>query len=199
MVQEINIYDLNDAPYNPRIKLQPGIPEYDKLKHSIETFGIVEPIVYNKRTGNVVGGHQRLQVLKDMGKQTVPCSVIDIDEDEEKLLNIALNKIKGQWDYGKLEELIKDLDSELAEATGFSAEEIALMQSDNSDLLEDNENEFYAWDEEEFNTEENGIHNYVISLIFQNTELAKEWADEENINVTFHKKSYTTVIRITGE
>lgn len=176
------------------------MPEYDKLKHSIETFGIVEPIVYNKRTGNVVGGHQRLQVLKDMGRHAVPCSVIDIGEDEEKLLNIALNKIQGQWDYGKLEELIKDLDSELAEATGFSAEEIALMQSDDSDLMEDDENDFYAWDEEEgFATEEDGIHNYVISLIFQNTELAKEWADEENIDVPFHKNSYTTVIRIIGE
>ena len=64
MVQKINIERLNVAPYNPRISLQPDMPEYEKLKNSIEKFGMVEPIIWNKRTGNVVGGHQRLKVLR---------------------------------------------------------------------------------------------------------------------------------------
>ena len=59
MVQEIKVTQLNAAPYNPRIDLEPGMPEWEKLKRSIEEFGNVEPIVWNKRTGNVVGGHQR--------------------------------------------------------------------------------------------------------------------------------------------
>ena len=99
MVREIKVTELNAAQYNPRIALEPGMPEWEKLKTSIEQFGNVEPVVWNRRTGNVVGGHQRLAVLKSMGYESVPCSVVDLDEKEEKLLNIALNKIKGQWDY----------------------------------------------------------------------------------------------------
>lgn len=121
MVQEIKVTELNAAPYNPRVSLEPGMPEWEKIKHSIEEFGNVEPIVWNKRTGNVVGGHQRLSVLKSMGYEEVPCSVVDLDENEEKLLNLALNKIKGQWDYDKLEDILRGFDYEVATASGFSA------------------------------------------------------------------------------
>lgn len=70
MVREIEIGKLNAAPYNPRVELEPGMPEWEKLRISIETFGSVEPIVWNERTGNVVGGHQRLKVLKHLGHKT---------------------------------------------------------------------------------------------------------------------------------
>jgi len=56
----------------------------------------VEPIVWNKRTGNIVGGHQRLKVLLDMGMREVDCVVVDLDEAKEKALNLALNKIQGE-------------------------------------------------------------------------------------------------------
>ncbi|MFY9379208.1 MAG: ParB N-terminal domain-containing protein, partial [Acutalibacteraceae bacterium] len=58
-VNKIPISQLNPAKYNPRKDLQPGDPEYEKLKRSMQEFGYVEPIVWNKRTGNIVGGHQR--------------------------------------------------------------------------------------------------------------------------------------------
>ncbi|MCD7891590.1 MAG: ParB N-terminal domain-containing protein [Ruminococcus sp.] len=193
MVQEINVKDLNEAPYNPRIELQPGMPEYEKLKHSIETFGNVEPIVWNKRTGNVVGGHQRLRVLKDMGNETVPCSVVDLDENEEKLLNVALNKIKGQWDYDKLEDILREFDYEVATASGFSAEEIAVILANNSDLLDEDE-DYEEWDD--FDEPDIVGGSYVITLVFANGELAADWATNEGFNDQIREGSNTTVIRI---
>lgn len=81
--------DLIPATYNPRKDLKPGDPEYEKLKRSLDEFGYVEPIIWNKRTGNVVGGHQRLKVLKADGIKEVDCVVIDFDEEKEKALNVA--------------------------------------------------------------------------------------------------------------
>jgi len=182
MVQEIKITELNEAPYNPRIKLEPGMPEWEKLKNSIEQFGNVEPIVWNKRTGNVVGGHQRLSVLKSMGCETVPCSIVDLDETDEKLLNVALNKIKGQWDYDKLEEILSEFDYEVATSSGFSAEEIAVIDED-----------FDGWDEDE---EELVGGSYVVTLVFANAELATEWAESEGYQDQIREGTSTTVIRI---
>ena len=79
-----NIQDLIPAAYNPRKDLQPGDPEYEKLKRSIEQFGYVEPVIWNKTTGKVVGGHQRLKVLLDMGISEVECVVVEMDEEKEK-------------------------------------------------------------------------------------------------------------------
>lgn len=126
-IREMPLEQLHTADYNPRVALEPGDPEFERLKNSIETFGEVAPIVWNQRTGRIVGGHQRLAVYKHLGRQTATVSVVDLDEKEEKLLNVALNKIKGQWDYSKLEQLLGDYEIEEAKATGFSAQEIALI------------------------------------------------------------------------
>ena len=104
-----NTADLLPADYNPRKDLKPGDAEYEKLKRSIEQFGYVEPVIWNKTTGRVVGGHQRLKVLIDMGLTEVDCVVVEMSEDKEKALNIALNKISGEWDKDKLALLIADL------------------------------------------------------------------------------------------
>ena len=79
-IQKISTDKLIPASYNPRKELKPGDPEYEKLKRSIEEFGYVEPVIWNKRTGVVIGGHQRLRVLKDLGFTEVDCVVLDIDE-----------------------------------------------------------------------------------------------------------------------
>jgi len=86
----------------------------------------VEPIVWNKRTGNIVGGHQRYKVLLDMGMREVDCVVVDLDETKEKALNLALNKIQGDWDENKLAELMAELDASAFDVslTGFDAPEI---------------------------------------------------------------------------
>ena len=107
-IREMPLEQLHTADYNPRVALEPGDPEFERLKNSIETFGEVAPIVWNQRTGRIVGGHQRLAVYKHLGRQTATVSVVDLDEKEEKLLNVALNKIKGQWDYSKLEQRRRD-------------------------------------------------------------------------------------------
>ena len=101
--------ELNPMEDNPR---KMSKEEMNKLKNSIEKFGMVEPIVWNKRTGNVVGGHQRYWVLQEMNKQETEVVVVDINENEEKILNIALNKIHGEWDEEKLVEILKSIAKE---------------------------------------------------------------------------------------
>ena len=192
MVREIKVTELNAAQYNPRIALEPGMPEWEKLKASIEQFGNVEPVVWNQRTGNVVGGHQRLAVLKSMGYESVPCSVVDLDEKEEKLLNIALNKIKGQWDYDKLEEILSGFDYEVATASGFSAEEIAVILANNDDLGDDAD--YGDWDDGEEKPIVGG--SYVVTLVFANAELAAQWAENEGYKDQIREGSNTTVIRV---
>ena len=127
-----NTADLLPADYNPRKDLKPGDAEYEKLKRSIEQFGYVEPVIWNKTTGRVVGGHQRLKVLMDMGLSEVDCVVMEMDEDKEKALNIALNKISGDWDKDKLALLIADLQGTDFDVslTGFEPAEIDALFKD---------------------------------------------------------------------
>lgn len=140
-IQKIPIEKLNPAKYNPRKDLKPGDPEYEKLKKSMETFGYVEPIIWNKRTGNIVGGHQRLKIVMEQGQAKIDCVVVDLDQTQEKALNVALNKVSGEWDLPKLADLISELDSELFDIslTGFDAAEIEDLFSKvhNKDVKED--------------------------------------------------------------
>ena len=126
-IEKMNISKLNPAEYNPRKNLQPGDAEYEKLKRSMEQFGYVEPVVWNKTPGRVIGGHQRLKVLVDLGLKEVDCVVVEMDEEQEKALNIALNKINGEWDTDKLAMLISDLQGSDFDVslTGFEEAEIA--------------------------------------------------------------------------
>ena len=125
-IEKKNIKDLLPADYNPRKDLKPGDPEYEKLKRSIEQFGYVEPVIWNEKTGRVVGGHQRLKVLTDMGITEVDVVVVDMDTEKEKALNIALNKISGEWDTEKLALVIADLQGTDFDVslTGFDPEEL---------------------------------------------------------------------------
>ena len=126
IIEKKNTADLLPADYNPRKDLKPGDAEYEKLKRSIEQFGYVEPVIWNKTTGRVVGGHQRLKVLIDMGMTEVECVVVEMSEEQEKALNVALNKISGDWDKDKLALLIADLQGADFDVTltGFEAAEI---------------------------------------------------------------------------
>ena len=126
LIEKKKAVDLLPAEYNPRKDLKPGDPEYEKLKRSIEEFGYVEPVIWNKTTGRVVGGHQRLKVLIDLGITELDCVIIEMDEAKEKALNIALNKISGDWDKNKLALLISDLQGEAFDVslTGFDPDEI---------------------------------------------------------------------------
>lgn len=124
-LQEKPLSWLKPAEYNPRADLQPGDPEYERIKRSIETFTYVDPIIANS-DGTIIGGHQRLKVLIDLGYETADVVVIDKSKDEEKALNIALNKISGEWDEQKLYELLIELDlSDLdVQLSGFTISEL---------------------------------------------------------------------------
>lgn len=127
LVKTLPISELQPASYNPRKELKPGDPEFEKLKRSIDEFGYVELVVVNAANHNtVISGHQRLAVLKHLGQTIVDCVVVELDETREKALNVAMNKISGEWDQDKLARLIADLDASDfdAELTGFNDEEI---------------------------------------------------------------------------
>src|SRR5690554_120851 len=109
-IEKRKIDELIPATYNPRKDLTIDDAEYKKIKRSIETFGYVDPIIVNERTGVIIGGHQRLKVLKDLGYEEIEVSVVNLDEKQEKALNIALNKIEGEWDNEKLKDLLEELD-----------------------------------------------------------------------------------------
>lgn len=131
-IEKLKTELLIPADYNPRKDLKPGDPEYEKLKRSIEQFGYVEPVIWNKTTSHVVGGHQRLKVLLDMGITEVECVVIEMNEEKEKALNIALNKISGDWDKDKLMLLIADLQGADFDVslTGFEPAELDALFKD---------------------------------------------------------------------
>ena len=126
------ISELIPAAYNPRRISQ---AEYEKLKRSINEFGYVEPVIWNERTGKVVGGHQRLKVLSDIGEREITCVIVDLPEAKEKALNIALNKISGEWDNEKLSSLIEDLrlDDIDITLTGFDLDELPKFEIDDDD------------------------------------------------------------------
>ena len=142
LIEKKNIADLLPADYNPRKDLKPGDPEYEKLKRSIEQFGYVEPVIWNATTGCVVGGHQRLKVLQDMGMTEVDCVVVELDVEHEKALNVALNKISGEWDNDKLALLIADLQGADFDVslTGFEPAELDdLFKDDVKDSIKDDD------------------------------------------------------------
>lgn len=131
-VEKVSISKLNPAKYNPRKDLKPGNTEYEKLKRSMAEFGYVEPIIWNKRTGNIVGGHQRYKILKDMKYKEAECVIVDLDDNREKALNVALNKISGEFDIPLLTDLLKDLSANDFDVslTGFDENEISDLFSD---------------------------------------------------------------------
>lgn len=139
IIKKVAIEKLTPAEYNPRVELKPGDAAYEKLKRSIETFGYVEPIIFNERSGTVVGGHQRLSVLRDLGETEVECVIVNMDENDEKALNIALNKVNGEWDMDKLSELLAEIDSSDYDATltGFDLDEIEEMIQTSAPETED--------------------------------------------------------------
>ncbi|MEQ8154483.1 MAG: site-specific DNA-methyltransferase [Clostridiaceae bacterium] len=108
--KKLKIDDLIPAEYNPRKKLKLGDSEFEKIKNSINEFGYVDPVIVNKDL-TVIGGHQRISVLKTLGYTEIDCVVIDVDKTKEKALNVALNKISGEWNKELLADLIKDLQS----------------------------------------------------------------------------------------
>ena len=144
-IQRVSIDRINPAPYNPRLDLKPGDAAYEKLKRSLDEFGCVEPLVWNRRTGNLVGGHQRFKVLLARGESEVDVSVVDLPSEREKALNVALNKISGDWDPRKLAELLDELtkvENFDVQLTGFDLPDVEALIADVLHTAQDTDEDF---------------------------------------------------------
>jgi ParB-like chromosome segregation protein Spo0J len=106
---------MNPAPYNPR-NMSPQALE--ALSNSLENYGLVQPLIWNKRSGNLVGGHQRFKILKQRGVKEVKTCIVDLDEVDEKALNITLNnpEVQGTFDTSTLKKLIASIKSKKTKA-----------------------------------------------------------------------------------
>lgn len=140
-IRRVALTRIKPAAYNPRKDLQPGDPEYEQIARSLDAFGYVDPMVWNRRTGNLVGGHQRYKVLKARGVKRADVSVVDLEAPAEKALNLALNKVKGAWETEGLAALLKELEGEVRgkaamRLTGFSDEEVARICEEGDQLVE---------------------------------------------------------------
>ena len=99
IIETKKLSDLKPAPYNPRCSTK---KQEKHLQESLTKFGVVEPIIFNKQTGYIVGGHFRVRELKKLGYKEVECVIVDLNEADEKELNIRLNANTGDWDWDTL-------------------------------------------------------------------------------------------------
>lgn len=176
------IADMNRAAYNPRVDLQPEDEEYQAIERSLKRHGLVQPIVWNRRTNTVVSGHQRLTVLEAQGETEVTVSVVDLDDIQEKELNVALNKITGEWDDDKLSVILNELGEEATD-TGFTLPEIDVLRDELKSYFHD----VTAPDEEE--PTEEPEESFLLSLTF-------DAADEKPLKAYIKEHSEDAVVRI---
>lgn len=176
------IADMNRAAYNPRVDLQPEDEEYQAIERSLKRHGLVQPIVWNRRTNTVVSGHQRLTVLEAQGETEVTVSVVDLDDIQEKELNVALNKITGEWDDDKLSVILNELGEEATD-TGFTLPEIDVLRDELKSYFDD----VTAPDEEE--PTEEPEESFLLSLTF-------DAADEKPLKTYIKEHSEDAVVRI---
>lgn len=128
-LKKVKLKELKICPYNPR-KMSKEMLE--KLKTSLVNFGYVNPLLINTRTGHVVGGNQRLTALREMYGEDHEIDVVEVSlkDNEEKTLNIALNKVVGDWDFEKLGDILQELPREDLNLTGFEEDEISKILDD---------------------------------------------------------------------
>lgn len=120
---------IKNAPYNPRIMDEKA---KKRLRQNIAKHGLVAALTWNKRTGNLVGGHQRLEQLDALEKSKdydLTVCVVDVDEREEAALNVQLNNpsMQGEWDLDKLANMAEEFDLDLSADMGFTESDIDFM------------------------------------------------------------------------
>ena len=199
----INRSQIQNAPYNPRI-MDEGAKK--RLKKNIAKHGLVAALTWNKRTGNLVGGHQRLEQLdlleKNKDYELTVC-VVDVDEREEAALNVQLNNpsMQGEWDLDKLANISEEFDLDLADDLGFTETDIDFMfEGDDrfSQLFDTQEKEDMRGDLEavkearresaERLKERNSIDWFTV-IVFENEDARNEFMKE--ISIPKHEKYIT--------
>lgn len=152
-IQWVELSKMNPAPYNPRVDLQPGDPDYERIRMSLHEFGYLDPLIWNECTGNIVSGHQRYKILQADGEEKVQCNVVHIENlDDERALNVALNEANGDWEQAALVALLKQIEEAKGtlSRTGFSDDELAQMIKDQEKGVRDDDNDLKPDDIEPF-------------------------------------------------
>ena len=214
------IKDIRPAPYNPRVELKPGDTEWEALDDSVKRFGLVEPLIINTTTGLLVSGHQRLNVLKAQGATEAEVVLVACTPENEKLLNISLNKIEGEWDYEKLEALFDGIEAKDVHFTGFSTDELMNLFGDASadkvdfgdtdpedvkgmyegdpEDEDDGEQEEEPEPEPEKPKEPDGLREFNIFLSFPTKELAEKFLKDRGVDLTYEGTARNITIRMEG-
>lgn len=175
--ENIKLTDIVPAEYNPR---KISNDDFNKLSNSINEFGLVDPIIVNLKNNHIIGGHQRYDVLMDehiadsskyedlklirlgdIGWVFPEDSLTVEDEAHEKALNVALNKISGEWDNEKLQELFTDLNMSGFDLnlTGFDEVEVTQLEFEDDIQFFDDISEDLG--EDDFDEEEDKSDNKI--------------------------------------
>ena len=194
---------IKNAPYNPRIMDEKA---KKRLRQNIAKHGLVAALTWNRRTGNLVGGHQRLEQLDALEKSKdydLTVCVVDVDEREEAALNVQLNNpsMQGEWDLDKLANMAEEFDLDLSTDLGFSESDIDFMfEGDErfSQLFETQEGENMRGDLEKVkearqksaeNLKERNSINWFTVIVFEN-EAARD-AFMREISIPKHEQYVT--------
>lgn len=186
---------IKNAPYNPRIMDEKA---KKRLRKNIAKHGLVAALTWNKRTGNLVGGHQRLEQLDTLEKSKdydLTVCVVDVDEREEASLNVQLNNpsMQGEWDLDKLANMAEEFELDLSEDMGFTESDIDFMfEGDErfSQLFETEEGENMRGDLEKVkaarkesvdNLKERNSINWYTVIVFENEQDRNEFMKEISI------------------
>ncbi len=131
-IKNEKIENIELATYNPR-KINAN--EMQKLMDSLSEFGFLDPVIVNQNM-TLIGGHQRIKAWAKLGNKTVPCIFVDLDPMKEKALNLALNKISGEWDNYKLNKILNEINSSEINInlTGFDNDELKKLIGETKDL-----------------------------------------------------------------
>ena len=212
----MRLEDIIPAEYNPRQDLQKGDFEYDRLKDSIDTLGFVKPLVVNIRNNVLVSGHQRLKILLENGVTETEVMIVDLDDEKEKLLNIAMNRIEGDWEWNKLESLLKEFSADELSVTGFTLAEIESIFEMNAEDAgsiyapgveeDDTDAEDYNEEDADYEGEEtldDGAASPMdntpctVYLSFSDKEAAENWLASQGIDRKFDR-SQNIIVRMEG-
>ncbi len=181
-IEHVAIGDLSPDPFNPR-RISDG--ELEALTRSIREFGLIDPIIARREDSTVIGGHQRLVAARRLGLESVPVIFVDLSPEQAKVLNLALNRISGDWDEELLARLLADLqlapEIDIA-LSGFADDEIAkLLKSLGSREKRDRPETFdfdAAWEEA---TKDPGVQRGDVWRLGDHRIMCGDSADEADV------------------